>query len=216
MVSMHDNVVHLLATRGRLAMNVLNDVTAQWNLLEHSFYQRWTQGTLTRNELCDYVKQYAQVVRAVPGWLEQVRGGDTAQLARHAAEERSHIALWDKFGIALGLSSDVIRDTPANTATATLLQRGYKLAGKGEAAAVVWALEVQTPAVARAKLAGLSSFYGIGPDAGGEYFAVHQHLDIEHSAELRALCADDSQAAATEMSEALWDLLTSVEAVAEP
>jgi pyrroloquinoline-quinone synthase len=191
---------------------VLDDVTAEWNLLEHGFYQRWTQGTLTRNELCDYVKQYAYVVRAVPRWLEQVRGGDTAQIARHAADERSHIALWGKFGRALGLSSDAITNTPANTATARLLQRGDELAEKGQAAAVVWALEVQTPAVAEAKLAGLSAFYGIGPEAGGEYFAVHRHLDIEHSAELRALCSDGSQRAAAEMSEALWDLLTSVEA----
>jgi pyrroloquinoline-quinone synthase len=195
---------------------VLDDVTAQWNLLEHSFYQRWTQGTLTRNELCDYVKQYAYVVRAVPRWLEQVRGGDTARIARHAAEERSHIALWDNFGRALGLRSDAITDTPANAATAELLQRGDELSGKGQAAAVVWALEVQTPAVAVAKLAGLSAFYGIGPEAGGEYFAVHRHLDIEHSAELRALCSDGSQSAAAVMSEALWDLLTSVEAAPLP
>jgi hypothetical protein len=55
---------------------------------------------------------------------------------------------------------------------------------KGQPAPAVWALEAQTPAVARAKLVGLSAFYGIGPDADGEYFAVHQHLYVEHSAEL--------------------------------
>lgn len=190
----------------------LDDVTARWNLLEHSFYQRWTQGSLTRDELCDYIKQYAHVVRAVPEWLEQVRGGDTAEVARHAAEERSHIEMWEKFGNALGLSSDAIRSAPANAATANLLQRGDELVAQGQAAAVVWALEAQTPAVAGAKLAGLSAFYGIGEKGGGQYFAVHQHLDIEHSAELRALCSEGSRDAAAVMSEALWNLLTSVEA----
>ncbi len=194
----------------------LDDVTARWNLLQHSFYQRWTLGTLTRDELCDYVKQYAHVVRAVPGWLEQVRGGDTADLARHAAEERSHIALWDKFGESLGLSSDEIRLEPANAATSELIRRGDRLAADGEAAPAVWALEAQTPAVAGAKLIGLSAFYGIGPELGGEYFAVHEHLDVEHSAELRALCSDGSQEAAGAMSEALWNLLTSVEAAPQP
>jgi pyrroloquinoline-quinone synthase len=194
----------------------LEGVTARWNLLEHSFYQRWTQGTLTRDELCDYVSQYAHVVRAVPGWLEQVRGGDTADAARHAAEERSHIALWNRFGEALGLSPDAIRSAPANAATAELLRRGDELAANGEAAPVVWALEAQTPAVAGAKLAGLSTFYGIGPDNGGAYFAVHQYLDIEHAAELRTLCASGSESAAAAMSEALWDLLTSVEAAPQP
>jgi pyrroloquinoline-quinone synthase len=194
----------------------LDDVTARWNLLEHSFYRRWTQGTLTSDELCDYIKQYAHVVRAVPEWLEQVRGGDTAEVARHAAEERSHIEMWEKFGNALGLSSDAIRSASANAATANLLQRGHELAAQGQAAAVVWALEAQTPAVAGAKLAGLSAFYGIGEKGGGQYFAVHQHMDIEHSAELRALCSEGSHDAAAVMSESLWNLLTSVEAAPQP
>ncbi|TMD34689.1 MAG: hypothetical protein E6I95_05445 [Chloroflexi bacterium] len=153
-------------------------------------------------------------MRAVPRWLEQVRGGDTAQLARHVDEERSHVALWEKFGEALGLTSEAIRTAPANEPTTRLLARGDHLAEQGHAAAVVWALEAQTPAVAEAKLAGLSAFYGISGYAGGRYFAVHQHLDVEHAAELRVLCQDGSDDAAEEMSEALWDLLTSVEVVA--
>jgi pyrroloquinoline-quinone synthase len=196
--------------------HTLDDVTARWNLLQHSFYQRWTQGTLTRDELCDYVKQYSHVVRAVPGWLEQVRGSDADELACHVAEERSHIALWNKFGEALGVSADEIRFAPANAATAELIRCGDEFVAKGEAAPVVWALETQTPAVAGAKLAGLAKFYEIGADSGGEYFAVHQHLDVEHSAELRALCSDGSENAAALMSEALWDLLTSVEAAPAP
>jgi pyrroloquinoline-quinone synthase len=194
----------------------LDDVTARWNLLEHSFYQRWTRGELTRAELCDYAGQYAHVVRAVPGWLEQVRGGDSAEVARHAAEEKSHIALWYRFGEALGLGSDEIRSAPANAATARLIQRGDELAARGEAAPLVWALEAQTPAIAIAKLTGLAAFYGIGPDTGGEYFDVHQHMDIEHAAELRALCSNGSETAAGVMSESLWDLLTSVEAAPLP
>ena len=193
---------------------MLDQAVTRWNLLDHSFYQRWTHGTLTRDELCDYIKQYGHVVRAVPRWLEQVRGGDTAQLARHVDEERSHVALWEKFGEALGLTSEAIRTAPANEPTTRLLARGDHLAEQVHAAAVVWALEAQTPAVAEAKLAGLSAFYGTSGDAGGRYFAVHQHLDVEHAAELRVLCQDGSDDAAEEMSEALWDLLTSVEVVA--
>jgi pyrroloquinoline-quinone synthase len=194
----------------------LDDVTARWNLLEHSFYQRWTQGTLTRDELRDYIEQYAHVVRAVPGWLEQVQGGDSAEIAAHAVEERSHVALWDKFGEAFGLTAEAIRSAPANPAAAKLIRCGDELAAKGDAAPVVWALETQTPAVAGAKLAGLSAFYGVGVDTGGEYFAVHEGLDVDHAAQLRALCQAGSEAAAAVMSEALWDLLTSVEKAPQP
>lgn len=195
---------------------MLDGVTARWNLLQHSFYRRWTQGTLTRDELCDYVEQYAHVVRAVPEWLEEVRGGESVALARHVAEERAHVEMWESFGNALGITTELIRSAPANAATAKLLQRGNELSAQGQAAAVVWALEAQTPAVAGAKLAGLSAFYGIDADGGGQYFAVHQELDVEHSAELRALCSDGSENAAAVMSEALWDLLTSVEAAPQP
>ncbi len=191
----------------------LDSLMTRWNLLDHSFYRRWTVGGLTQSELMDYVQQYAHVVRAVPRWLEQVRGGDTAQLPRHIEEERSHIELWEAFGNALGMTSEAIRMAPANAATTRLVERGDELADQGQAAAVVWALEVQTPAVAAAKLAGLSTFYGIGADGGGAYFAVHEHLDVQHSAELKALFSGaDSEAAAAVMSQALWDLLTSVEA----
>ena len=124
--------------------------------------------------------------------------------------------MWEKFGNALAIDTSVIRSASANAATANLVQRGDELAAQGQAAAVVWALEVQTPAVAGAKLAGLSAFYGIDGDGGGQYFAVHQHLDVEHSAGLRALCSDGSENAAAGMSEGLWDLLTSVEAAPQP
>ncbi len=62
----------------------------------------------------------------------------------------------------------------------------------------------------------METFYGIGSDAGGEYFAVHQDLDVQHAAELRILFPDGSEPAVAVMSEALWDLLTSVEAVPDP
>src|SRR5258708_17037227 len=168
----------------------LDDVTARWNLLEHSFYQRWTRGTLTHAELCDYVKQYAYVVRAVPVWLEQVRAADTAQIVRHAAEEQSHIALWNKFGEALGLSSDAIRDERANVATAKLIRCGDELAASGEAAPDVCALDVQTPAVSGAKMPGLSSYYAMEPDTGGAYFSVHQRHEVAHPAQIRSLRTD--------------------------
>src|SRR5437899_1236633 len=51
---------------------------------------------------------------------------------------------------SLGLTSEAIRVAPANAATTRLLDRGDHLAEPGHAAAVVWALEAQTPAVAAA------------------------------------------------------------------
>ena len=93
-----------------------------------------------------------------------------------------------------------------------------KHAAGGNAAAVAWALEVQTPAVSREKIRGLEQHYGIDARSGGEYFALHEHLDVEHTAELERVMAgrcsttdDDASAAAFAASDGLWNLLTSVE-----
>ena len=47
----------------------LDGVNSRWPLLEHSFYQRWTKGTLTIDELRYYSDQYRHLVLALPEWL---------------------------------------------------------------------------------------------------------------------------------------------------
>jgi pyrroloquinoline-quinone synthase len=188
----------------------------RWNLLEHSFYVRWTEGTLTREELADYAGQYAHVVAGLPRWLEtaaQTDPGFGDELRRHAREEASHVALWDRF-------SDVVGGTPAapNTATMALLERCDALAVAGQGAAVGWALESQTPAVSDAKLEGLRKHYGVDETSGGEYFELHRRMDVEHEAQLRQVVAAQPAAiaagapdAAAQVLEGLYGLLTSVE-----
>src|SRR3954454_3425923 len=36
----------------------IEQARARWNVLEHPFYQRWSAGDLTREELADYSGQY--------------------------------------------------------------------------------------------------------------------------------------------------------------
>ena len=37
----------------------------RWNVLEHPFYQRWSAGELTADELADYSGQYRRAVEAI-------------------------------------------------------------------------------------------------------------------------------------------------------
>lgn len=69
----------------------VNAVRERWDVLNHSFYQRWSQGELSREELGFYAGQYRHAVVALAD--AAAHGGD----AGHAAEERSHVALWDGF-----------------------------------------------------------------------------------------------------------------------
>jgi len=199
-------------------------LTYQRDLLDHSFYRRWVGGDLSIEELRDYACQYAYVVRALPRWLRNAatRNPDAlAMLERHAVEEEGHIALWCIFGEALGLTEPGLTATVPNTATAELLRLGDELSRQPSGAGVAWALEAQTPAVSIEKPRGLKTHYGIDGQSGGEYFELHGSLDLVHSAELdgviATLGADDrleAQRTADEITNKLWDLLTSVERAA--
>jgi pyrroloquinoline-quinone synthase len=191
------------------------------NLLEHSFYRRWVTGDLSLDELRDYSCEYAHVVQALPRWLRQAAQatpGSAEELDRHAREEDGHVALWRNFAGSLGVDTTVLAGSTPNSATAELLRRGDELSAQPCGAAVAWALEVQTPAVSVEKLRGLEAHYGITSHGGGEYFNVHSSLDLVHAAELDDVIAAlgteqhaAAQRAADEITDRLWDLLTSVE-----
>jgi pyrroloquinoline-quinone synthase len=202
----------------------LHDIATRFDLLQHPFYQRWAQGLLTRSELAYYAQQYAHVVRAIPRWLERVADQDSTNgepLRAHAAEEWTHVAMWDRFARAVGCDETAIAASVPNDATAALIARGDDLSAQGHGAAVVWSIEAQSPAVSAEKLRGLRAHYGIDAETGGVYFAVHQELDREHEAQLRGVIDTSSAtgraaapAAAASMLAGMWDLLTAAQAVA--
>ncbi|HEV2032893.1 MAG TPA: iron-containing redox enzyme family protein [Candidatus Dormibacteraeota bacterium] len=178
-------------------------------------------GDLSLDELRDYSCEYAHVVQALPRWLRQAAQatpGSAVELDRHAGEEDGDIGLWGNFAEALGVDTTVLASSKPNPATAELLRRGDELSAQPCGAAVAWALEVQTPAVSVEKLRGLEAYYGITSAGGGEYFDVHSRLDLVHAAELDAVISAlgtehhaVAQRTADEMTDRLWDLLTSVE-----
>jgi pyrroloquinoline quinone (PQQ) biosynthesis protein C len=203
-----------------MSSSELTAVAKRWDLLTHGFYRRWVAGELTHEELQDYACQYHQVVQAIPGWMRHAAEADIenrAALADHANEEESHVEMWADFAISLGVSADQLTGTRPNRSTAALLDAGDKLTARGHGAAVVWALEAQTPAVSVAKLDGLREHYGIDAGNGGRYFELHQTLDIGHAEELEQIIESDAtlSVAAPEtaetMLEGLWNLLSSVE-----
>ena len=84
----------------------IEEARERWNVLEHPFYQRWSAGELSRDELARYSGQYrhatAAVARLSADLAESAPESERAELRRHADEEASHIALWDGFVDAVG------------------------------------------------------------------------------------------------------------------
>ncbi|HEV3321707.1 MAG TPA: iron-containing redox enzyme family protein [Solirubrobacteraceae bacterium] len=100
-------------TEGIDAMDIfaqLDEARRRTNVLEHHFYQRWSAGELRDGELALYAGEYGHAVRALAQAsrlaAEQAAGGwasiHATGLARHAAEEESHVELWEQFARAVG------------------------------------------------------------------------------------------------------------------
>ncbi len=155
----------------------------RWNVLNHPFYERWSAGELTADELARYSEQYRHAVGAIATMSESVAAAypEHADLSAHAAAERDHVRLWDAFADALGAEPDA-ESTPETAACVEEWTGGDPLT----TLARLYAVESGQPAISRTKLDGLRRHYDM-PDADAtRYFTVHEKLDEEHAAEGRA------------------------------
>jgi pyrroloquinoline-quinone synthase len=205
----------------------IDQARREHNVLEHPFYQRWSAGELSAEELGFYAGEYRHAVVA----LAQASASVAAKigpehregLERHAAEERSHIALWDEFAGAAGDGASQ-REPLVETERCT---RSWT-AGENalEHLAVLYAIEASQPAIAQTKLDGLLERYGYSPEGPVvAYFQLHATLDVEHARQARELIAElmseddvDAQAQADRMVECAtaalrgnWELLDGVD-----
>ena len=57
---------------------------ARWNVLEHSFYRRWSAGELSRRELAVYAGEYRHAVQALADGLARTAHGADPSIAEHA------------------------------------------------------------------------------------------------------------------------------------
>lgn len=182
---------------------------SRWNVLEHPFYQRWSAGELTREQLAEYAAQYRYAVVALADAAE------AAGNAEHAREEREHVALWDAFAagcgsIAAEANAETLECASAWTAGDDRLER----------LAVLYAIESAQPAISQTKLDGLFGHYGFEEGPATEYFSLHAERDHEHAALSRKLLeklATDEDAArlaarAETAARGNWRLLDGVSA----
>jgi pyrroloquinoline-quinone synthase len=198
----------------------LDDVQARWNVLEHPFYERWSEGGLSRDDLARYAGQYRHAVvalaQAADGAAHAGDMDERAELAAHAGEEAAHVALWDAFAGAAGTDGPQAAEPETAACAEAWAGDGRDLLGHLVA---LYAIESAQPAISRVKADGLREHYGFAAGPATAYFDLHAELDREHAAEGRVLIAarieeadeDALVAEAERVLKANWALLDGVE-----
>ena len=157
----------------------------RWDVLRHPFYQRWSAGELTADELARYSGQYRYAVEAIADMSESVADSlpERDELRRHAAEELGHLRLWDGFLGEVG--GDAADD--ATPETAECVRTWTASSDAVESSPACTRSRAASRQISRTKRQGLLERYGFSDGAGTAYFRIHETRDVEHAAEAREL-----------------------------
>jgi pyrroloquinoline-quinone synthase len=173
----------------------LDQTRCATDVLEHPFYERWSAGELSAEELARYAGEYRRAVLALAdaSALAAVKAGPlhAGALRRHAEEEAAHTAVWEQFERATGARAS--RDEGATSLPETEACAQAWTAGEDllEHLAVLYVIEAGQPEVSRTKLEGLTSHYGYSDEGPAtEYFRLHELRDVEHARHARELIAE--------------------------
>jgi pyrroloquinoline-quinone synthase len=205
---------------------------ARFDLLCHPFYQAWSEGKLTTDDLREYSAEYYHHVAAFPTYLSafharledgELRRNVLRNLADEEIEGRAHADLWLDFANGMGASSNEVRSRQSIAEIDALITHFRSVAStatRAEVLATFYAYESQVPRVAKEKARGLRERYAADSKTCG-YFTLHQFADVQHSAvwreELeRELAASPEQReaalmAAENAAQKLWQALDGVQ-----
>ena len=173
-------------------LTALDAIVAEKHLLKHPFYQLWSQGKLTRENLREYAISYYPHVAAFPTYVSGVHSGceDAAlrqELLENLIEEErgteNHPALWRRFAVALGADASKLAAAPRTPEVADAIAEFRRATHDGSVAeglAALYAYESQIPEVSKTKREGLGAFYGIVDEDATRFFSVHEEADVWH------------------------------------
>ena len=208
------------------------------HLLTHPFYTKWADGTLPREALQEYARQYYAFESSFPRFLSAMharteRADVRQQLLDNLWDEEhgadNHAELWLRFAEGIGVEREDVRSAERNAATQALVDMYTEVSREApvaEGVAALYAYERQVPQVAGAKIDGLKRHFAIDDARALEFFVLHGELDVEHSGAeremLRTLITDAADEDGIEQAtkravDAWWSFLSAVDMpAAEP
>jgi pyrroloquinoline-quinone synthase len=211
----------------------LEQLIARYDLLRHPFYQAWSRGELTREDLQEYAKDYYHHVESFPRCLAQFsRRLEKSELREvvlanlhdelGSNTQRAHADFWLDFAEGMGAGRSLLNhDPPSQIKDLTsFFRKVVKEGAPEEALAAFYAYESQVPRISREKLRGLTEKYQAS-DRTCSYFILHMTADVYHARMWREqlakrirLNAEKSQAALEAAKAAalnLWEGLSGIQ-----
>jgi pyrroloquinoline-quinone synthase len=172
------------------------------SLLKHPFYQAWTKGELTREDLAYYAEQYYQQENRFPRYVSAVHSNCpelnvrqmlVENLTHEESGPENHPELWLRFAGAVGAERGSVIGAEMNAGTKRCVETFDRLArGPWQSGlAALYAYEAQQPAVAKTKIEGLVSKYGLDSKDALGFFQVHETVDAWHSESEKNVLADE-------------------------
>ncbi|HXS99567.1 MAG TPA: CADD family putative folate metabolism protein [Elusimicrobiota bacterium] len=172
------------------------------SLLKHPFYQAWTMGALTREDLAYYAQQYFKQESNFPRYVSAVHSNcpelKTRQmllenLTHEESGPENHPELWLRFAGAVGADRGSVQNAQMNAGTKRCVETFDRLSrGSWQTGlAALYAYEAQQPAVAKTKIEGLKSKYGLDSKDALGFFEVHESVDAWHSESEKTILADE-------------------------
>lgn len=174
----------------------LHELTSEYDLLRHPFYEAWREGALTRNDLREYAAEYYHHVASFPAYLRECAGklpdGELRQsilrnlweeMGMEGREERAHSMLWLDFAVSAGATPGEVFNRQPIAEVRALIEVFHRLAESKEPAQALVAFyvyEAQVPRIARQKAHSLQTLYGFD-SAACKYFLVHTTADAAHA-----------------------------------
>ena len=165
----------------------IDQIIEDKSLLNHPFYEMWSEGKLEFQSLVGYSKEYYQLAKQVPKFMEPIvdmaPSEARSELISNMNEETEHIRLWENFAFSMGISRDDLTSyqglKKTNEAVNNLasLMESYD-----EGACAMYAFEKEIPKISKTKMEGLKNFYGLDSKDATEYFEEHMSADIRHAA----------------------------------
>ena len=211
-------------------VKTLKSTLAPYHLLKHPFYREWVKGSLPKECIKNYARQYYSHVSAFPRYISALHSicEDPKQRPvllenlndEEGARGEPHPKLWADFALGLGLSQEQLNNTTPCNSIQELIKAffSYCRSSYPKGLSALYSYEYQVPEVAETKIQGLKAHYGIKDKKSLLFFHVHKTADIEHRQAIEALLEkqpstskQESLDSALDIAKKLWAFLTEMQ-----